>query len=351
MNILIIDILSPSGHVNYNKGIIRALREPENTISFWAQKDMVYKVCGSDNIETKVIPDELFLNYSKKLSTSKFAPIIWRYALMRWYKINASQINKFDYVLFTSAEPLVVAFISWRIKTRCGFIDHGIGKIEISLLYKWSYKYLLRKNIDVITLEEYISEYVNKVIHKQTRILYHPIFVKDHISTPSETDEDLIFAPSGGNDVEFIQDLYSKKGLISGKIKIVIRNSQFQYIGDRLIIYSKPLQSDEYYDYMSKAICILIPYEKTYNYRTSAIFFEAMTNGKPVIILRNNTLSHLAMKFPRVAFLINSCDEIENVLNQIRDINKQEFANVLNHYSDQVILKQFENICRSESLK
>lgn len=351
MKILLIDILSPNGHVNYNRGLLRALNNRGYSITFCSEKIMLEKVCCGFNIKTQIIPDTLFHLDLSSLYKRIIRPFKWRYLLIKWYFSNAMYINKFDYVLFTSAEPFVISFISRFIKVRCGFIDHGIGKIAESKLYKISYKYLLGDNIDIITLDDYINLFVESLLKRPSHVIYHPIYESEQSKSTHNPVENIIFAPSGGNDQEFIKELLLKKDSIPNKFKIIIRTSGDSFESDRLVIYNKSLPSEVYYKYMNTSAAILIPYEKTYNYRTSAIFFEAMANNKPVIILNNNTLAQIVLKHSKVAFLIDSVEDLDKAFNLTRNIKAQEFKNVLEQYSDEIIHYQFLKLCQSTCQK
>lgn len=352
MKILLIDILSPYGHVNYNRGLIRVLNNRGNSITFCSERKMLEDVCLGYNIGTKTIPNSLFFIDASNWLKRAFRPLKWRSRLIGWYFANAKFINQFDYVLFTSAEPFFISFISRFIRVKCGFVDHGIGKIADSFLYRMSYKYLLSNNVDILTLEEYINDFVTGILKRSSYVLYHPIYINNNKSIkPQDLEENIIFAPSGGNDLEFIKELQQKVDFIPSNFKIIIRSSDYTFENDRLIVYNKTLSRETYYNYMSMAAAILIPYENTYNYRTSAIFFEAMANNKPVLILNNNTLAQFAKKFSKVAVLINSSEELEDAFYQTRNIEIHEYQNVLEQYSDIIIQNQFMNLCQRNSPK
>lgn len=342
MKILLVDILSPIGHINYNKGLIRALQNDCYEVSFCAAEIIVEKVRQVYLVNTYVIPNELFL--SSMGNTSRILrPFIWRKRLYKWLNGKIEFFNEYDYVLFTSSEPVVLACLSHKFSKRNGFVDHGIGKVGTSLLYRVCYKYFLNKNTDIIVLEEYISSYISSVLKKKICVVYHPVFTKElgsverfHSSCPR-----IVFAPSGGNDPNFIDELIKHETELPSDIRIVLRSSKRSFKSDKLFVYCEYLGEQEYYECMQKAAAILIPYESSYNYRTSAIFFEAISNRIPVLIYANNTLVELAKKFPKVSFLIFSIGDIANTVSNLPNIDDSSFKEVIDSYSDDVIAKQF----------
>lgn len=344
MKILIIDMLSPKGHVNYNKGLIRILEKGKHSVTFIAQKDLVEELYGNKNRESQIIPNDCFLDYSETLSNNFFRPIIWRKRLINWICRHRNEYNRYDYVLFSSAEPFVISWCSRHIKTRHGFVDHGIGKVGESLLYKFCYKYLLNKNTDTWVLEEYIAEYVKNIINRKILVMYHPIF-SPYVekTTVNQNKQVILFAPSGGNDVAFVDSLISSSRTFPNNYKIIIKGRGKEYEDENVKVYSGHLNSDLYYRYFNESSAILIPYESTYNYRTSAIFFEAMAAQKPVLILDNNTLVQFASKFPKVTFLFHDISDIPKVMSKIGIIESSSYKEILEYYSDENILNQFES--------
>lgn len=345
MKVLLVDILSPKGHINYNKGLIRVLQKEGYDVSFCASEYMVEKVSEVYSVEMYVIPNGLFLSSMGNLPRI-LRPFIWRIKLYKWLKNRVVFFDGYDYILFTSSEPVVLAFLSQKISKRNGFVDHGIGKVGTSLLYRICYKYVLNANTDIIVLEEYISSFVNSVLQKDSHVVYHPVFTND-LCTKTIRCQDfprLVFAPSGGNDSTFLEVLIKNEVKFTDNIKIVARSSNRCYNSDTLSIYCDYLGEQEYYKYMQDAVAILIPYESSYNYRTSAVFFEAISNKKPVIIYANNTLVELAKKFPKVAFLISSFEDIIKTVLTLPKINDSSFKEVIDSYSDDIIAKQIQNV-------
>ena len=345
MILLIVDVLSPKCHVNYNKGLIRVLEKGGHMVTFVGQKNLVEALPRSEERVFRIIPDDCFIDYSKTLPNNFFRPLVWRIRLIRWIIRNKKDFDKYDYVLFSSSEPFVISLCSIYLKTRHGFVDHGIGKIGESPLYRYSYKYLLNKSTDIWVLEEYIAEYVKDVLKRKVKVMYHPVFTSDVYAVTKNTHNDniVLFAPSGGNDEAFINYLKIASESLPDNYKIIIKGRGMEYEDEKVKVYSNHLSNEQYYRYINESAAILIPYESSYNYRTSAVFFEAMAAQKPVLIWDNNTLVQFASKFPKVSFLFHEICEIPNIMSRIGNIDSSSYKEILEYYSDENILKQFES--------
>ncbi len=106
--------------------------------------------------------------------------------------------------------------------------------------------------------------------------------------------------------------------------RILAKSNSFEYENEKIKIYSQKLSDKEYDLYLKQAFCFLLPYEKGYNYRTSAVLFQAVKMNKPILLLNNNTLSHYSEIFPNTVISFSSIEECIKLMSTISEYRVNE---------------------------
>lgn len=163
MKVLIVDPLSFIGHVNYNYGIIDALRQEY-------EYDVVCNEKLQEKLVEKGIPIERFVwTFPERWNLCSLSEVynkIIYHLLYRYYFLKVILKvfflkKKYDFILFTSVEIVTFCILSWLFDKKCAIVDHGIGII----FEKWYYKYFWKfcnNEIKIVVLEEFIKKRVKK---------------------------------------------------------------------------------------------------------------------------------------------------------------------------------------------
>ena len=343
-DVLIIDPLCYAGHIKYNHGIIRAVSQRFNydvIVNVNTKNALMDKGICSDKF-LKAYPDSWNIDY-----LSKKMPKLLYHIAFRWFFLKVvfeayRKRHEYKIILFTCVDVYAFMMVSWLFSKNCYVVDHGIGNISNSRTYRKAWN-IVDSNINLIVLEDFIKEMVNKTLTKKRKIFVvrHPLPIIENMKNESHnnTQKVLLFAPSGSNDEEFIKQLFTVH--VPKNICIVAKSSFDSNVNDNIILYSKKLSKHDYDSYMVRSSYILLPYKVSYNYRVSAVFFEAMVLGKPVAILNNNTLVEYKRHFPENVILFSSWNDLFKDVNEYKPL--KDYTSFLNSYSDTALATALAN--------
>ena len=340
--VLIVDPLSYSGHVNYNHGIIRAISKKYGykiiTNQYIAGR--LVKKGVSPNAFEKTYPDDWNIsNLSHRIKNKYLYNILFRYYYLKVVLSVRRIVKDYDAVLFTCVEVYSFMLVSWLFGKNCFVVDHGIGNISTNVKYRIAWK-TINNRIHLIVLEPFIKNMVEKVIRRtNVSVVRHPLpILCNEIDKRKEKSNFInIFAPSGGNDVKFIEQLINTS--IPDNFRVIAKCGQLEHKSERLFIYKGFISDSDYKKYFMDATYLLLPYESRYNYRISAVLFEAMVMGIPVLLLANNTLKYYSDIFNGMVCLFSTVEEMF--------VKAQEFEshNVkLSLYTDEALSNSLLNI-------
>lgn len=346
MTVYYLDILSPCGHVNYNKGILRSISR-NYPIKAYLSNYMIEQLENLPNISFHSLPSEIDMFHVKNkcLNKSLFR-VFWRFRLLK-FLINFFTLPKNgDIIVLGSVELYSFIIASIFTKNKILLIDHGIGKIFSHKLYRLGYKLCIRSNVQIIVLESYIQKELLRFLNRKIYLLHHPL--PDTITNKIEQDNIFIFAPAGQNCESFIDELIQCSNLIPAKVRIMIKSRFRSLTSGQLQVYNSHLTDKEYIQLLSEAKYVLLPYDKKYLFRTSAVFFEALKNKKKILIYNNNTLMNYVYSYPDICHGFNNVMDLFELLGS--DTGGQSVHNydeIISQYDDMAILKQFSSIINS----
>lgn len=316
MKVLIVDPLSFVGHVNYNYGIIDALRQEY-------EYDVVCNEKLQEKLVEKGIPTERFVwTFPERWNLCSLSEVynkIIYHLLYRYYFLKVILKvfflkKKYDFILFTSVEIVTFCFLSWLFDEKCAIVDHGIGIILEKWYYKYSWKFC-NNEIKIVVLEEFIKKRIKKVLpSKQIFVLHHPLPVMEINQISFKNDNVLIFAPSSSNSDYFLKKMIGDS--IPNNVYVYAKSQSFEFHSANIEITNGYISNEEYYKKLNESQFILLPYKASYNYRISAILFEALVLNKIILLLANNTLSYYKEMFPNNIVLFSENDSLENVIKE-----------------------------------
>lgn len=357
MKVLYVDITSPIGHKNYNYKILSLLSElAEIDVAF--KKDYLQKFNVDYVNKIYDIPDKFFSENLQEKKSSKLYKLIYRYYIfksMQWVNSIIKQGN-YDIVFFSSIEVISFSLGALKPKTRYCFVDHAIADLDRNKVKQFFWKHINHK-IDAIVMENYIGDFLKDKLKIKNNIwiLKHPlpkIEYNECLQTKKDKMAKYIFAPSGSNDEKFVQYLIDNDNLIPN-FKIVIKSKNINYKSDKLHVFNNRISDDEYYNLMLNCSFILLPYDDSYNYRVSGVFFEAIEFGKLVLLNANNSLSYYVEKYPNTVFGYNGYENFMNLLEKMKELtaNNNEICKIKEEYSDSVLQSQLKSIIQFEEKK
>lgn len=342
--VLLIDPLCYKGHINYNAGIIRAL-------SHYYDCDIIVNEFFYDQLSAKGINKEKFIYvYSDEWnieSLSKNNKKIFYHIAYRLYFVKllfeVYRVKKnYDAVFITCVDIYSYAFLSWLLGNNIYVVDHGIGSLVDNKMYRFAWK-VTSKHTNIIVLEEFIKQMVMKVLSRSNvYVVKHPLPEKRQEVNHQESNKThyLIFAPSASNDESFLHKL--SESVIPSTISIVAKSNSFEFHNGIVKIYNKYLPKSEYDYLLNNADYILLPYEPSYNYRISAIMFEALCIGKPILLHNNNTLNNYSEIFRGRVQLFEDVDDMLGKIGRSSEFNCTD--DNLDDYSDISIANSIKEI-------
>lgn len=342
--ILLIDPLCYKGHVNYNAGIIRAL-------SFYYDCDIIVNKFIYDQLRAKgfnkdkfihVYPNEWNIETLSKNKNKVFYHLAFRFYFIKLLFEVVRVKRNYDAVFITCVDIYSYAFISWLLGNNIYVVDHGIGSLVDNKLYKLAWK-ITCKHTNIITLEGFIKQMVKKDLGRSNVfVVKHPLPEKKQETNRQEGYKThyLIFAPSASNDESFLHKL--SESVIPSTISIVAKSNSFEFDNGIVKIYNKYLPKSEYDYLLSNADYILLPYEPSYNYRISAIMFEALCMGTPILLLNNNTLKNYGEIFKERVHLFEDVEDMLGIIGCSSEFNCTD--DDLDDYSDISIANSIKEI-------
>ena len=287
MNILVIDSFLDHGHDQFNSIQIDALLRTNNDVVLVGAKNHFPR-----DIEKRVrayysIPNFLF-NKDIKNHFGTFWDAFWE--IFRLLYIRLFIYNKsIDRVVFLRYNVLVT-FIIFICKP-CFLFDH-FSATEIHNKFKRFIVSHYPDNYIHLTLNNNIKDYLKGLLpNKKVFTVKHGILPSFKnvgncslidsnqtfvfCSTVSSCDRDLLIA--------ILNDEELKKYLKINNIIFIIKTSIGVPETENIIKINGYISSNDYQYYIKNAICVFLPYDQSFGYRVSGIFFECVANDTYVI--------------------------------------------------------------------
>ncbi len=256
-------------------------------------------------------------------------------------------------------------FINMKDK-KVFLLNHSnIDDITHSRVKEFCYK---RLNHEMIHLcyEDYIGRYIEKIYRKKWRFIRHNVndyklnYRKNHVSAEIAG----FFENTGHIHVIFPGEMFFEEKIIQEirsldksaylkdkKIKIFIKNKKSTDQTDNVLIYSKYLNDDEYNFIFDSCDYVGIIYNPaSYVYRSSGIFFDAVTFKKPIIYCKNMFFDEKVRQFGDIGLeYLNSMKGCFDSISQASyDIERKNMESVYQYYSNKNLLDDLRKIIESE---
>ena len=299
MKILVVDSFSDLGHNQFNSIQIRTLNHLGNSVYLVGKKN--HFPSDVERIAQKVycIPNCLF-NRDIKNSFGSFWDAIWEVIRLLYIRLFIYK-KRFDYILFLRYNPLV-HFLFYTSKT-CFLFNH-YSATELTNPLKRFCVLLCPNNFIHLALNDYIKGYIQKMLpNRQVFTVQHGLlepFVLDGTCSYVNPNDKFVFCSATSScDNELLSNIVESQDVVSyletNNISLIIKSK----LAFKECAVIKPISgfiSNEDYKYLiSKSLCVFLPYDKSFGYRVSGVFFECVANNTFVLasnIPAFNTYKH-----------------------------------------------------------
>lgn len=273
--ILLIDSLSPIGHINFNNIHISAILKAGYALECAFHEGYSKQL----NIPNAVIVHEYPI---KKYSN-------WRLTVLRFLKDVKKNLNlqDYDYIIHSSYDDLTILLANYP---KSFLIDHNNLSRLGSIIRRVVFNLISLRHIH-ISLSTEIQGFLNA--NGISNILIpHGLVSPFPYKTDQQNAEDdsyKIFIPSAGSsDIEVIRLYFSNDEFIQflkkHNIEISIRSSTLTSDCKNIKIFQNRLDESEYEKLFKKANLIWLPYPKSFENRVSGVLMEAIANQKDVLL-------------------------------------------------------------------
>lgn len=342
--VLYLDLLSPLGHINLNVSLIEMM----------SQLASIDVCCKEDYLSDKInkytkrrynIPSGYYTHSSKSDYRLKN---IW---IIMWVLRNVPLLS-YDIVFVSSYETISFS-IAWPTipSTRTIVLHHNNLDELASKVKRFFFSRLVRK-VEHMVLEEHMKDYLMKQVvpHKSVWLVHHPMPSGCPASYPSvplisvTKDKGLAFAPSSSNDEHFVEHLVELRRtgrfLERSSTRLVVKSKRVQFRDDRLIVVPGYLPSSEYTRLFQSAKIIILPYQQSFQHRTSGVLIECLYYGKPFLGTDIPLIRNYIARYPGIGAIFRDAYHLDYLLSQIGDVPEHDFSEARHDHSNDIILRE-----------
>lgn len=335
--VLYIDPLSPNGHINFNRIYIEALLTQFEVVDFAFKIGYEKKLPIPPKSKLYSIPDKYYSKSNNKILNR-----------INFFKINKyiekiCDLNQYDIVIFSSYEEISL-YMSFYKKTLILINHNNLSALNNPIKF-FIFKKLAKKNINIV-FENYMKVALNEKGIENTLVIHHGL--PSPFSTNILNDSTLkskfafldnykfvIFAPSGSSsDKIFLSNLISNEMFLAylkgNDILFIVKNKTLKSNHDNICIIDNYLTDIQYQYLFLVSNIILILYPKAFEFRVSAVLFEAMCNNKVCILSDILALKNYTNYFSYNPFYRN----IEELMKKISFIIELPDVDKINPYKD-----------------
>lgn len=348
--ILLIEPLSPIGHRDINKVMIKLLNDNFD-ITYISMNDYI-NLDEFNNIEFMGVNNKLFIQKGKITTRINY------YLVLRdiFKKVKN---KKYDLVLLMSYETITLSmFFLIHKKTAKYFkqiflLNHlNIDETIQSKVKKWFFNKIPNKAVH-LCYEDFITKYVQNELGKKSATIKHNLnyYKKENLEHGVESDilnfvnhaNKLIVSPSNNKiNMEILEMIISldKEGILkTNNLQFVIKSNAIKYKSENLLIDNIFFTDYEYNSLIKQAQLVFLPYNvNNYSYRVSGVFYDCITFGKPVLCSEMEFFRDVFKKYGDVGFMYNSVGQLETFIRDFIYINEKKYMEpiqkIQNAYSD-----------------
>lgn len=345
MRVLLIDQLSPSGHLKYVQAWIECLNRLNIRYEIIGKKEFIERLIEIKKENKISIPNKYYENIEHK---NIIIREIYLIKLLRYINKNID-LKKYNKIFFLSFENISI-FLSFFLYTLKPYLILHNNLRRIDETFTYFILKVLSKKMKLISLDDFIKEELNKRLIKSERVI-HPILEIEKIERKEIKEKIIIFSPSITSiDEKLIKSITSddeiKKILEEKNIQIILRTKfPLDLDNDNITVLNNYLDKNDYNNYLNKADIIFLPYVKNFKLRVSAVFFESIYLKKSLIIPKYNDLKYF-LKFKTSSISgFKDLSDLKEILKTVeRILEKKDYQEIYNTYSINTMKKDIEKI-------
>jgi len=306
MRILVIDHLGLRGHVNVNTVFLRALSEIGSvTLATFAEYHRHFTVADRIDIPDKHTPDKHVSGMSRISNRAK---------LMRSlsYVLQNAKMDDYDLTFFPCYEVISFA-LGWPRKYRAFLFEHG-EKIPRRWFKDICYK-RLGNNVSHLAYMEHTADFITRNYGRRAYKIPYSYDRKGFSELPPENGTSLGGAPKR-RKVIFCPSASNQKVMTDNLISLVSENDEYYLIAKGKVnqrgdSYELRTFFDDYEEQLRRSDYVF--FGGQYSYRVSGPVFEALSYGKPAIILDCLFGRELKKMYPCSVILVSEIAEIKSI--------------------------------------
>lgn len=281
MKILYIDYLSYSGHKNFNKIHLNALKSLGIDLSFVGSIDQY-----DDDLRCEFlkIPNFFYL----KLPFYSISSRILEFLCLLYIRFFIKTRN-FDFIIFPTYD--IFSIFAFPTRKKCFLINHNnVGQLDNPI------KLIITKFLPI----NYVHVALNNEMHDRLSILLpskRVLFVPHglclpftKLKRPSTVPNEckFFFCPVNRNyDRNALEELFNDDQVVSfldrNNIFIIIKEGLISLYNKRIITVENKISFPEYNFLIKQSTAVILPYDDNFKYRCSGILFECIANDVSVV--------------------------------------------------------------------
>ena len=277
MKILVVDFLEEPGHIAFNHRLLEILRTSHD-VCFTSSAPYIQRLGW---------PETLASTVPMILSQPKGNPFGFRInQCLRYFWLYFSGFfEDFDLVIFSSYETISFALASRLFNSKkVMLVDHNnLDQLNISKIKRFLFS-MIPQTYCHLGLETYIEKHLKEDLKVQASHLPYPcpeaISISEDLVRGVRTETRIqVFAPSRAIPPEVMENL-ALKLVPPERFFLVARATKAIYPEGLMTLVKENF--DNYDDLLLLSDYVFIG--GVFDYRVSAVCFEAITNGRPVLI-------------------------------------------------------------------
>ena len=331
---LFADSTFQKGHKGFNAGILKALSSLSDVDLYVLDYSGYYKKdCFSNKIK--------WIDYiGKNGFDSRLLGRLESIRVLNFVKRENKKHN-FDYIIMASYDIVSLFFSGYCLKNTYLINHNNIDQLK-NRAKRRMFK-TISKHFSHVVLEGFIDAYLkNNFRNIKTHLVHHPL-----PACKKNNDCKCVYdcvALSNNNDETIIDRLieFDKNNILKEKnLRIVIKSHRRNYKSDNLYVIKGFLDDACYGEFLSSSKYVYLPYPKSYMYRTSAVFLEAIVNKKKIISSDILLASYYKQLYPNLVYVCEKADDLLELLSKRGDDDyKDDASDFIKNRSDLQIAKE-----------
>lgn len=293
--VLFIDFTFHSGHINFNRIHIDAIKSAGYDVRLILHSDI------ADNMD---YPNEDYvLKLPRCLNQRQDSPILNRViflVVLLWIKIKVINFSQYSHVVISNCDELTLGILP--LCRNMYIMCHNTASVH-SIVKRFFLKRLAKHN-NFLVFDEYMKKpFVENGI-KSVKIISHGCvapyghYNDENLPTMIKGFSKLIFHPSPRVDSSFVGNLIADDKLCEylqkNDILLLIHGDKEEYknLSDNILFISGFLPIKVYQAIFMKADIILLAYPTTFQNQVSGVSYECIANQKNILVKNHPALTY-----------------------------------------------------------